>query len=75
MRGRDRGHPRELIDDLKSNAGLVAFTNGRPIAFPVPLSGFRAAYDGPPVDNVRYHEARNELLRNLRERQKHGERR
>jgi len=66
----------ELIADLKSNAGLMIFVirSGQPIAFPIPLSGFREAYEGPPVDSERYHEARNELLRKIRDRQKQGER-
>jgi len=66
-----------LVSDLKSNAGLVVFAlrSGQPIALPIPLSGFREAYDGPPVDSVRFHRARDELLRQIRDRQKQGERR
>jgi invasion protein IalB len=62
----------ELVADLKSNAGLLvlAFKSGQPIGYPIPLSGFREAYDGAPIDSVRFHQARNELLRRLREGQK-----
>jgi hypothetical protein len=38
----------------------------------VTLSGFREAYDGPPIDATRYYAARAEILRLIRERQKLG---
>jgi invasion protein IalB len=63
-----------LLADLKSGGGLiVAILKGRhAFAYTVPLSGFREAYDGPPVDSARFYAARAELLRQLHERQKHG---
>jgi invasion protein IalB len=62
----------ELIADLKSNAGfaVVAIRGGQAIALNIPLSGFREAYNGPPADAARFEAARNELLRQIRERQK-----
>jgi len=59
----------KLISDLKSNAGLIVFAvkNGQSIAYPIPLRGFREAYDGPPVDIARI---RNELIGKIRERLK-----
>jgi invasion protein IalB len=61
-----------LLADLKSDGGLiVAILRGRQaIAYPVPLSGFREAYDGPPLDSARFYAARAELLRRLRARNK-----
>jgi invasion protein IalB len=64
-----------LLADLKSGGGIViiAILKGRQaFAYAVSLSGFREAYDGPPVDSARFHAARAELLRQIRERQKHG---
>jgi invasion protein IalB/uncharacterized caspase-like protein len=58
----------ELIGDLKNNAGIVVLAinaTGEPLGFPVPLNGFEQAYRGPPVDNERYSEAREALLRRI----------
>lgn len=62
----------ELVADLKSSGGLMvsAFARGQPVALPITLSGFRKVYDGAPMDSERFHQARNELLRRLREGQK-----
>jgi invasion protein IalB len=62
----------DLVADLKSNAGLMvfAFKDGRPIAYAIPLNGFREAYDGPPTDSARFHAARSALLRKIRDRQR-----
>jgi invasion protein IalB len=64
----------ELVADLKSSGGLMVLVvaRGRPVALPISLSGFRATFDGAPMDSERYYQARNELLRTIRERQKRG---
>lgn len=63
---------KELVDLLKTNAGLMVFAinaNGQVIAFPVPLSGFGAALDGAPVDNVKYSDERKRLMGEIAQRQ------
>jgi len=66
----------ELTDDLyqKMRAGkqmIVAAMNiqQKTMGFPVPLTGFSKAYDGPPVDNVKYEEQRRKLMEMFRKRQ------
>jgi hypothetical protein len=39
------------------------------IGFPVPLVGLAKAYDGPPIDNAKYQEARRQLMEMIRKRQ------
>jgi invasion protein IalB/tRNA A-37 threonylcarbamoyl transferase component Bud32 len=58
----------DLIDDLKSGGGMIVYAvnaSGKPVGFPVPLSGFAAAYAGLPVDNKKYGDARRALLRQI----------
>jgi invasion protein IalB len=66
----------ELTDDLyqKMRAGkqmVVAAMNiqQKTMGFPVPLTGFSKAYDGPPVDNKAYEEQRRKLMEVFRKRQ------
>lgn len=66
----------ELTDDLykKMRAGkqmVVAAMNiqQKTMGFPVPLTGFSKAYDGPPVDNKKYEEQRRQLMEMFRKRQ------
>jgi len=66
----------ELTDDLykKMRAGkqmVVAAMNiqQKTMGFPVPLTGFSKAYDGPPVDNKKYEEQRRKLMEMFRKRQ------
>ncbi len=63
----------EMIDSLKKGGGLMILAMNaatQPIGFPVPLDGFTAAYDGDPVDNKAYAQARGQLMAQIRERQK-----
>jgi invasion protein IalB len=62
----------ELIKDLRTKAGLVVSTirDKRIVLLPISLGGFRAAYDGPGIDSARFRKARDELMRELRERSK-----
>jgi invasion protein IalB len=39
------------------------------MGFPVPLTGFGKAYDGPPADNAKYAEALRQLMEQSRQRQ------
>ncbi len=62
----------DLVEMLKKgNKLMVAAINiaGKPVGFPVPLNGFTKAYQGPPVDNKKYQEARRKLLVMIRKRQ------
>lgn len=66
----------ELTDDLfqKMRNGkqmVVAAMNiqQKTMGFPVPLTGFTKAYDGPPVDNAVYEQQRRQLMEMFRKRQ------
>jgi len=66
----------ELTDELfqKMRAGkqmVVAAMNiqQKTMGFPVPLTGFTKAYDGPPVDNAVYEQQRRQLMEMFRKRQ------
>lgn len=62
----------EMVEKFKSGEKLVvAAINmaGKPIGFPVPLSGFTDAYAGEPVDNEKYRQARQKLMQTIRKRQ------
>ncbi len=66
----------ELTDDLyqkmrSGNKMVVAAMNiqQKTMGFPVPLSGFSKAYDGPPVDNQKYEQQRRQLMEVFRKRQ------
>ncbi|MDX2263865.1 MAG: invasion associated locus B family protein [Hyphomicrobiales bacterium] len=64
--------PKEVVEQMKKGKQMVvAAINlaGQPVGFPVPLVGFGPAYDGQPVDNARYKEARQRLMAAIRERQ------
>jgi len=62
----------EFLDTMKKGGGLMVLAlnaGAQPIGFPVPLAGFTAALDGPPVDNAEYAKARAELMQQIRKRQ------
>lgn len=63
---------KDVIAKMKAGKQMVvAAINlaGKPIGFPVPLTGFGPSYDGAPVDNAKYKEARGKLMEAIRERQ------
>ncbi len=63
---------KELFDAMrKGKQMVVAAVNlqRKAIGFPVPLAGFGKAYDGPPIDNAKYQEARRQLMEVIRKRQ------
>lgn len=63
---------KELMDSFKAGAGLMVLAvnaQGQVVAFPVPLTGFSEALDGPPIDNEKYSEARKALMGQIAERQ------
>lgn len=62
----------ELIEKFKNGEKIVVAAinlSGKPIGFPVPLSGFTKAYTGEPVDNEKYRSARQKLMQSIRKRQ------
>ncbi|MGI9524186.1 MAG: invasion associated locus B family protein [Hyphomicrobiaceae bacterium] len=63
--------PDGLVDSMRKGGGLMVLAlaaNGRPAAFPIPLTGFTAALKGKPVDNKAYSKARAQLMGQIRER-------
>jgi invasion protein IalB len=63
---------KDIVAKMKAGKQMiVAAINlaGKPIGFPVPLTGFGPAYDGAPVDNDKYKEARGKLMEAIRDRQ------
>ena len=63
--------PELLANIRKGKQMVVAAVNlqRKAIGFPVPLAGFSKAYEGPPVDNVKYQQARQQLMEMIRKRQ------
>jgi invasion protein IalB len=63
---------KELYNAMRSGKQMVVAAvnlQRKAIGFPVPLAGFGKAYDGPPVDNAKYQEARRQLMEVIRKRQ------
>ena len=63
---------KEMFDSMRKGKQMtVAAMNmqQKTMAFPVPLTGFSKVFDGPPVDNVKYEEARRQLMEKFRQRQ------
>lgn len=55
----------ELLNDVGAGSGLIVYAvngNGAPVAFPVPLSGFKAALAGAPADSKAYQSERRKTL-------------
>ena len=62
----------ELLKSLRKGKQMVVAAinlQRKAIGFPVPLTGFNKAYDGPPVDNAKYQQARRQLMETIRKRQ------
>ena len=61
-----------FIDTMKAGGGIMVLAlnaAAQPIGFPVPLEGFKAAFEGAPVDNEKYAQARGQLMQQIRQRQ------
>ncbi len=61
-----------LIDGFRAGAGVMVLAinaQGQVVAFPVPLTGFKEALDGQPIDNEKYSEARKALMMQIAQRQ------
>jgi len=62
----------EIVEQFRKGEKLVVAAvnlSGKPVGFPVPLSGFTKAYSGDPVDNEKYRTARQKLMNTIRQRQ------
>ena len=63
---------KELMDNMRKGKQMVVAAMNiqqKTMGFPVPLAGFSKAYDGPPVDSVKYEESRRQLMEMFRKRQ------
>jgi invasion protein IalB len=62
----------ELFDKMRKGKQMVVAAinmQQKTMPFPVPLTGFSKAFDGAPVDNAAYEEARRQMMEKFRERQ------
>jgi invasion protein IalB len=62
----------EIMDQLRKGKQMVVAAMNiqqKTMGFPVPLTGFAKAYDGPPVDSVKYEESRRQLMEMFKKRQ------
>jgi invasion protein IalB len=63
---------KDIINKFKTGGGVMVLAinaAGQVVAFPVPLVGFAEAFDGQPVDNKKYSEARKALMTQIAQRQ------
>jgi invasion protein IalB len=63
---------KELMENMRKGKQMVVAAMNiqqKTMGFPVPLAGFSKAYDGPPVDSVKYEESRRQLMEMFRKRQ------
>lgn len=62
----------ELLEQMRKGKQMVVAAMNiqqKTMGFPVPLTGFAKAYEGPPVDSVKYEESRRQLMEMFRKRQ------
>lgn len=60
----------EIIQKMKSGTKMSVTAinqNGKPLLFPVPLTGFTKTYLGPAIDMKKYSQERQALINQLRE--------
>jgi invasion protein IalB len=63
---------KEIFDKMRKGKQMVVAamnTQQKTMGFQVPLIGFGKTYDGPPVDNAKYEEARRQMAEKFRQRQ------
>jgi invasion protein IalB len=63
---------KEMFDKMRKGKQMVVAAMNmqqKSMAFPVPLTGFAKTFDGPPVDNAKYEEARRQMMEKFRQRQ------
>lgn len=62
----------ELLKEMRAGKKMVVATisiSGKPVGFPIPLSGFDKAYKGKPIDGEKYANARKAMMQEIRKRQ------
>jgi invasion protein IalB len=63
---------KEMFENLRKGKQMVVAAMNiqqKTMGFPVPLTSFAKAYDGPPVDSAKYEESRRKLMEMFRKRQ------
>ena len=63
---------KDMFDKMRKGKQMVVAAMNmqqKAMAFPVPLTGFGKTFDGPPVDNAKYEEARRLMMEKFRQRQ------
>jgi len=63
---------KEMFEKMRKGKQMVVAAMNmqqKAMAFPVPLTGFSKTFDGPPVDNAKYEEARRQMMEKFRQRQ------
>ena len=63
---------KEMFEKMRKGKQMVVAAMNmqqKAMAFPVPLTGFSKTFDGPPVDNAKYEEARRLMMEKFRQRQ------
>lgn len=63
---------KELLESMRKGKQMVVAAMNiqqKTMGFPVPLTGFSKAYDGPPVDSAKYEESRRQLMEMFKKRQ------
>lgn len=61
-----------ILKQMKAGEKMVVATiaiSGKPVGFPVPLSGFGKAYAGKPIDGKKYATARRAMMEDIRKKQ------
>ena len=57
-----------LMKQMRSGEKMIVAAigiSGKPVGFPVPLSGFAKAYDGKPIDGKKYANARKAMMKEI----------
>jgi len=65
---------KEMAEQMRKGKGKQMFVAAmnvqqKTMAFPIPLKGFSRTFDGAPVNNAAYQEARNQMLQAARQHQ------
>ena len=65
---------KEMAEQMRKGKGKQMFVAAmnvqqKTMAFPIPLKGFSRTFDGAPVNNAAYQEARNQMLQASRQHQ------
>ena len=63
---------KDMFDKMRKGKQMVVAAMNmqqKAMAFPVPLTDFGKTFDGPPVDNAKYEEARRLIMEKFRQRQ------